>query len=358
VSEIVHGAIDTDVHVEPPSIDAIKPYLSGYWLEYIRGARSQLGNIYPPSLPTSARPEAREAGTFPPRDYETLKTQLLDPYSPRAVILNSVSAFTAGWNPYYQAAIARAVNEWMADEMLSKDDRLRASICVPLLDPVAAAAEIDRLGNDRRFVQVMLPIRSETPWGNVRWQAIHDACARNNVTMALHAWGQPGATPTVTGYARTHLMDSVSNAQLVAPPQVLSLICEGVFKRNPTLRVALQEVGFNWIHALMWRFDKDWKSLWREVPWVTDRPSEYIARNFRATTSPSHIPSWVSSDEVATMARFINASELLMYSSDYPHDHGNDGSERLFEAVGEIGRDRIFHENAEAFYDLNLVAAR
>jgi len=48
----------------------------------------------------------------------------------------------------------------------------------------------------------------------------------------------------------------------------------------------------------------------------------------------------------------------LMYSSDYPHDHGNDGSERLFEAVGEIGRERIFHENAEAFYDLNLVSAR
>ena len=58
------------------------------------------------------------------------------------------------------------------------------------------------------------------------------------------------------------------------------------------------------------------------------------------------------------MARFINASEFLMYSSDYPHDHGNDGSERLFEAVGETGRERIFHENAEAFYDLNLVSAR
>ena len=44
-------------------------------------------------------------------------------------------------------------------------------------------------------------------------------------------------------------MDSVSNAQLVGPPQVVSLIAEGVFKRNPGLRVCLQEVGFNWIHA-------------------------------------------------------------------------------------------------------------
>jgi hypothetical protein len=357
VSEIIHGAIDTDVHVEPPSIDALKPYLSGYWLEYVRGARSQLGTVYPPSLPTSARPEARAAGTFPPREYDALKTQLLDPYRPRAVILNSLTSFSAGWNPYYQAAIARATNEWMRNEMLDKDDRLRASISVPLLDPVAAAAEIDRLGEDRRFVQVLLPVRSETPWGNVRWQAIHDACARNNFTMALHCWGQPGGTPTTTGYARTHLQDSVSNAQLVAPSQVLSLIVEGVFKRHPELHVSLLELGFSWIQGLMWRFDKDWRSLWREVPWVTEKPSEYINRNFKATTGPSHLPSWLSPEEVATMARFINASEFLMYSSDYPHDHGNDGAEKLFEAVGETGRERIFHENAESFYDLNLVSA-
>ena len=51
MSEIVHGAIDTDVHVEPPSIDALKPYLSGYWLEYIRGASSQLGDRLPTESP-------------------------------------------------------------------------------------------------------------------------------------------------------------------------------------------------------------------------------------------------------------------------------------------------------------------
>ena len=65
MSEIVHGAIDTDVHVEPPSIDALKPYLSGYWLEYIRGARSQLGTVYPPSLPTSASPRGEGGGHLP-----------------------------------------------------------------------------------------------------------------------------------------------------------------------------------------------------------------------------------------------------------------------------------------------------
>ena len=116
------------------------------------------------------------------------------------MILNSVSAFSAGWNPYYQAAIARAVNEWMANEMLAKDDRLRASICVALLDPVAAAAEIDRLGTDRRFVQVMLPIRSETPWGECPLAGHSRRLCEEQRDHGAPRVGQPGATPTVTGY--------------------------------------------------------------------------------------------------------------------------------------------------------------
>jgi len=354
LTDIIRGAIDTDVHVEPPSIDALRPYLSGYWLEYLRGARSQLGSVYGPSLPTSARPEAREAGTFPPRTYEALLAQLLDPYEPRAVILNSVSTFLAGQNPYYQAAICRAVNEWLRDELLDKDARLRASICVPLLDPEAAAAEIDRLADDRRFVQVLLPIRSDTPWGNVRWRAIHDACARNNLTLALHAWGGPATTPTWTGYARTYFQDYVANAQLIAPPQVLSLVIEGVFVRHPELRVCLQELGFNWMPSLMWRIDKDWKSLWRETPWVNRRPSEFIAEHFRATIAPTHFPSSATASDVAAIARFLNAENFLLYASDYPHDHGDDGTRLLLDVLGEAGREAVLQGNAEKFYDLQL----
>ena len=62
MSEIVHGAIDTDVHVEPPSIDSLKPYLSGYWLEYIRGARSSLVALRLPPWSLSDERRSRGAG--------------------------------------------------------------------------------------------------------------------------------------------------------------------------------------------------------------------------------------------------------------------------------------------------------
>lgn len=352
MTEIATGAVDCDVHVEPASIETLHPYLNSYWLEYLRGARLQLGAVYPPSIPTSARQEAREAGTFPPRDLAALKAELLDRYQPETVILNSVSMFISGYNPYYQATLATALNEWLRDEFLSADDRLRASIVVPTLHPEAAAAEIDRVGDDHRFVQVILPIRTETPWGNLRWRPIHDAAARHDLPITFHAWGPIGRAPTTTGYTRTYYEDYVANGQLLAPPQLLSLVAEGVFERHPGLRVCLAECGFNWIPSLMWQFDKDWKSLWREVPWLKVRPSEYLQRHLRATTAPTHFPSWVSTTEVGQLCRMLGAADFLLYASDYPHDHGEDGFATLLEALGSEGAEAVLRRNARGFYRL------
>ena len=72
------GAIDCDVHVEPPSMDALLGYIDPYWHELIRSAHLGVGHrLYPESEPMSARPQARAAGSFPPRSYEELRAQLL-----------------------------------------------------------------------------------------------------------------------------------------------------------------------------------------------------------------------------------------------------------------------------------------
>jgi len=358
MSAIAHGAIDCDVHVEPESMAVLLPYLDPYWHEYIRGGRIGIGHrLYPASEALSARPEARAAGSFPPADYSTLRTQLLEPYEPRAVVLTCVASFQAGRNPYYETAITRAINDWMREEFLDRDDRLRGSVVVPTLHPEAAAEEIDRLGADRRFAQILLPVRSETPWGNVRYRAIHDAAARNHLPLALHPWGGVSMAPTTTGGAASYYEDYLYNSQIIAPAQMLSLVAEGVFERHPSLRVVLAELGFGWIPSLMWRYDKDWKALWRETPWVRDRPSVYIKKHFRATTSPTQIPRRVSELEVAQFAHMLGAWDFLMYSSDYPHDHGEDGSEKLLGVLGEDGREAVLRGNAAAFYEIETEPA-
>ncbi len=240
----------------------------------------------------------------------------------------------------------------MRDEFLDRDERLRGSIVVPVFHPEAAGQEIDRLGADRRFAQVLLPVRSETPWGNVRYRAIHEAASRNGLPITLHAWGGWGMAPTSTGSAVTYYEDYLYNSQIVAPNQVLSLVTEGVFDRYPNLRVGLAELGFAWLPSLLWRFDKDWRALWRETPWVRDKPSAYVRKHLRATTSPTLIPGRVAAGELAQLADMLDAGHMLLYSSDYPHDHGDDALDNLLGVLGEEGREAVLRQNAAEFFGI------
>lgn len=351
---IQSGAIDCDVHVEPPSMDSLLGYIPPYWHEIIHGGRLGVGHrLYPESEPMSARAEARAAGSFPPHTYAELRAQLLDRYEPLAVILTCVAAFQGSRNPYFEAAMTTAINDWMRAEFLDRDERLRGSVVVPSFHPEAAADEIDRLGSDRRFVQVLLPVRSESPWGNIRYRAIHEAASRNRLPITLHAWGPWGMAPTATGTAATYYEDYLYNSQIIAPNQVLSLVAEGVFDRYPELRVCLAELGFAWLPSLLWRFDKDWKALWRETPWVRDKPSAYVRQHFRLTTSPTLIPGRTPPRELAQLAQMLDAGQLLLYSSDYPHDHGSDALENLLAVLGEPGRRAVLRDNAAAFFGIS-----
>jgi hypothetical protein len=351
----VAGAIDTDVHCAPASMEALFPYLDAYWREYVTGGTIRmtpaLGGQYPMGAATSASAEARRAGAFPPSDVDALRERVLDRDGVRYAILTCLASFDANRNPYYEAALTRAINDWLLDRWLSRDDRLRAGLVVPTSDPQAAVAEIDRVGDQPGFVQVLLPVRSvDSRYGNLRYRPVLEAAARHDLVVALHAWGRVGNAPTATGFTHTYLEDYLANSQAIVQGQVVSLVTEGVFAQLPTLRVGLLECGFSWLPSLLWRFDKDWRGTWREVPWVKERPSDYVYRHIRATTEPAHLPR--DDRRLGELLEMARAREILMYASDYPHDHG-DGGERLLAAVDDATRAAILSGNAAAFYRLN-----
>jgi predicted TIM-barrel fold metal-dependent hydrolase len=204
------------------------------------------------------------------------------------------------------------------------------------------------VGDDPRFVQVLLPIRADAPYGNKRYHRMLEAAAQRGLVVGLHAWGRPASAPTPNALTHSHLEDYLSN-QLIVQSHVLSLISEGAFDRFPELRVSLMECGFAWIPSLLWRFDKDWKGLWIEVPWVKEKPSAYLRRHFRATTAPAHLPA--DPVEVRELLDMIG-TEVLMYASDHPHDHGPSIGV-LDEVLGDDERRAFRTDTAAAFYGLS-----
>jgi uncharacterized protein len=339
----LRGAIDCDVHCAPASIQALVPYMDDYWRDYVENA----GMYLSPTL-TGTYPEA--ASPPPPADVDALREQVLDPWGLRAAVLTCISAFDTSRNPYYEVALCKAINDWLRVEWLERDERLRASMVVPTLDPDAAVAEIERVGGHPGFVAVLLPARSDARWGGQRFHPLHKAIAGHDLVLALHAWGRIGTAPTNSGSTHTYFEDYLANSQGVVQGQVMSLVAEGVFERVPSLRVALLECGFSWMPPMLWRFDKDWKAVWREVPWLKARPSEYVQRHFRATTAPAQLPA--DRDQAAQLAEMLGAGEFLLFASDHPHRHGDGNLETLLEVLDDAGREAVMHGNAAALYGL------
>lgn len=347
----LEGAIDCDVHCAPASFEDLAPYLSDFWLDYISDAAIRLtGNAlqYPPGAPTTASEAARSSEGVPtPSTYEALRDAVLERARPRFAILNCMTMYESHRNSHYAAALARAVNDWLAATMLDRDDRLRASIVVSGIDVQGAVAEIERLAHDRRFVQILLAIRGDLAAGHPHYRPLYEAAASAELPVVLHAWGRTGYAPTPTGLTTTYLADYASNRQIVQA-HLVSLVCEGLFESVPTLRIVFAECGFAWLPALLWRFDKDWKSLWREAPWVKERPSDYVKRHMRATTAPAQLPD--DPRQVRELVDMIGA-EWLVYSSDYPHDHG-DQTDILLSALSTEERVAVLTGNAESLYGL------
>ena len=342
--------IDCDVHCAPASYETLFPYLSEYWRQYIAEAGvglSAMAHAYPRGAATTASPRAREfASPVVPSTYEALAERVLDPPAtggpagsePGRVVLNCLTGFETHRNPYFSAAVAGALNDWLREEIVARDDRLRASLVVSSVSPADAVAEIERVGGDPRFVQVLLPVRSDLPWGNPGNHPIFAAAREHSLQVGLHAWGRAGKAATPSGFTSTYLEDYLAN-QPIAQAQVLSFVSEGVFERFPDLRVVVIECGFAWLAPLLWRFDKDWKGVWREVAWLKRRPSEYVRDYFRLTTAPAHLPPDPAALE--QLLEMMDGTGMLVYASDFPHDHGDGLAELLNRLTGEQRRELL-----------------
>ena len=334
--------IDCDIHAAPPPVEALFPYLSEHWQEYIRTSafKGAVDTGYPPRAPTSVAPGAK-----PLTSVDLARTHVLDAHDVELAIVNCNYGVDGLHNPDTAAAIAAAVNDWLVAEWLEPEPRLRASLVVPTRVPEMAAQEIDRVGAHPGFVQVLLPVRSEAPYGNRRYLPIFEAAARHDLVVSLQFGGAPGNPPTGAGWPSYYIEEYVGMAQ-VFQTQVLSLVVEGVFDRFSNLRVALVEGGWTWLPSLMWRIDKDWKGLRREVPWNTQPPSRYIRQRMRLTLQPIDAP--LNPKHLLQVIDALGSDELLLFSSDYPHLH----EASLPEGLPDATRRKIMGDNARAFYRL------
>ena len=101
----------------------------------------------------------------------------------------------------------------------------------------------------------------------------------------------------------------------------------------------------------MWRIDKDWKGLRREVPWNTRLPSSYIRERMRVSLQPMDAPP--ETEHLLKIIGQLGSDDLLMFSTDYPHWHFDEPDQALPAGLSPALRSKILRDNARAFYQFD-----
>jgi predicted TIM-barrel fold metal-dependent hydrolase len=350
-------AIDCDVHIAVPGVPSIMPYLDDYWRSAfeMRGIVRTSWNMTsdPPGAPISGRPDWRPATGKPGTSLDLLREKALDGFGASLAIANCLFGGVALHSEDMSAVVCRAVNDWIAREWLDREPRLRASIVVPLNNPELAAEEIEHRASDRRFVQVLLLAMGESLLGRRHNWPIYRAAEKYDLPIGVHA-GSLYHQPPMAGWGSHFLEDYVAQS-FGFESQTLSLVSEGVFQKFPTLKVVFIESGVTWLPACLWRFNKTWRGVRAEVPWVKIPPGDIVRDHIRLTVQPFDAPDGTA--QLERVCEQLQSDEMLLFSTDFPHWH-YEGTDALPVAPSSPLARKILYENPLATYGrLSMPAA-
>jgi predicted TIM-barrel fold metal-dependent hydrolase len=211
------------------------------------------------------------------------------------------------------AALCRAYNDWLREHCSAGLGRLFGAAAVPLQDPAAAVAEVERVAAWSELRAIF--VRPNPTGGRLLhdpafdpfWRAASDA----GLPVAIHE-GTTRSSPTVADdrydqFFFLHMLSHPFEQQLAC----LNLIAGGVLERFPNLRVAFLESGSAWTVHWLARMDEHWEHWGYTLPELERRPSDAFRAQCFVSTDPEE-------EAVAATVEFVG-EDCVVWASDYPH---------------------------------------
>jgi predicted TIM-barrel fold metal-dependent hydrolase len=345
-----HRIFDADVHHQYASTAALAPYMpdgdaSGIYMPR-SGGGSPRGGMRRDAMP----PNGGIAGSVP----EFVVENHLERYGIDYALLNPGSPLALGGIPFLDLAadLASATNEWTIQEWFPVDERFLGSILVAPRDPDRAADEIRRHGAHPRMVQVTLT-SAPTLLGDRFMHPIFEAANEFGLPVNLHVGGgnqgvspgdHPGGSTWPTSFLQLHIGMCIPGLY-----HLISMVSEGVFEKYPRIRFIVNEFGVSWLPFVMWRMDMEYRAAREDVPWLTRLPSAYIRDFVRFTTQPLESPE--DPQRMVKLLGLVDAQDMLVFSSDYPH-WDFDSPEFALKGFPEEWKRRIYWDNASELFHL------
>ena len=221
-------------------------------------------------------------------------------------------------------AVFHAFNEWMHDDWtFNYQERLFAAPYICLQDPARAVAEVDyALASGARVVvmrsgPVRGPAFSRSP-GDPIYDGMWARIAESGILAAYHSgdagygryadeWGGGGDFQAFRNDPFRH----VTGGHRPIYDTIAALVCHGVFRRHPNLRVATIESGSDWVPLLLHALEKSYGQT--PLAYEGIDPVQQVR---------DHV--WVSpyyEDNLPVLRDELGANRMI-FGSDYPHAEG------------------------------------
>jgi uncharacterized protein len=293
-----------------------------------------------------------DRGDIPGRllDLGELRIAAMDEAGIDVEIVSLAPPGTGGLPAAEAVALAREANDLATAAVAAHPDRLRAMTTLPLSDPSAALAELERTAGEAAHVGVMAYGRSgERPLDDPAYDEVLGAAAARGLPGFIHPQipSDPVREASYSGLGDPTLDLSLATFgwgwHLEAGTAALRLILRGTFDRHPGLQIVLG----HWGEMVLFALDRV-DSLSNVATHLERRVGDYFQTNVHIATSGMLTP------RLLRHALDFTTADRILFSGDYPF-HRLDAEHVegfLAELPDEESRRKVASGNAEALYGL------
>jgi uncharacterized protein len=216
--------------------------------------------------------------------------------------------------PEIEVAVSRAYARWLIDRVLPVDPRIKTMLYLPFNDPEACERMVDEFAGCDGVVGFMVTSVRYKPVHDKAFMRLYSTIQETGMPLGFHAafnW-QERAMEQLNRFISVHALGFPFYNMI----HLTNWVINGLPERFPELDVMWIEAGLAWLPFLMQRLDDEYMMRSSEAPLLTRLPSEYM-REMYFSSQP--MESTANREALEVTFKMINASERLLYSSDYPH---------------------------------------
>lgn len=349
--------VDVDIHVnDPPQV--LVPYCDLAWRKSLAAAgEGRQGYVdIPGYAPGGLKSDPRIPGGHKRRSVNTkeeMREELdLLGIDEGVMIPDNLLNFASLANADYAEAVSHAYNRWLTAEWVDAGNGLYGAVLACPQNPEDTVKEIELYAGTPGIVGVFLPTAGVYPlWGHRKYNPIMQAAEAAGLPVILHSVGFVGsAFPHNQEQFENHFGRWVINHPCGMMANLSSLMHTGVPARFPKLKIAFTEAGVAWVPLMMWRMDRAYTELRKEVPVLKELPSVYMKQQMYFGTQPFEEPT-VPAHYIELVHHYFGEDNTI-FCSDWPHHDFDHPSAVMRMPMSAEQRSKIMGENAVRLFNL------